>query len=41
MSLIQLEQKTQLEEFERQGFLSLPNALGPELVSVFNREIDD
>ena len=41
MSPIQLEQKTQLEEFERQGFLSLPNALTPALVSAFNREIDD
>ena len=41
MSPIQLEQKTQLEEFERQGFLSLENALTPALVSAFNREIDD
>ena len=41
MSRIQLEQKTQLEELERQGFLSLKDALTPALVSAFNREIDD
>ncbi len=41
MTPIQLEQKTQLEEFERQGFLSVPNALTPAQISAFNREIDD
>jgi phytanoyl-CoA dioxygenase PhyH len=41
MTPIQLEQKTQLEEFERQGFLSVPNALTPAQISAFNREIDN
>ena len=40
MTPIQLEQKTQLEEFERQGFLSVPNALTPAQISAFNRKID-
>jgi hypothetical protein len=41
MTPIQLEQKTQIEELERQGYLSVPNALMPTQVSAFNREIDD
>ena len=41
MTPIQLEQKTQLEEFERQGVLSVPNALTPTQILAFNREIDN
>ena len=41
MASIQLEQRSQLEEFERQGFLSVPNVLTPAQISAFNREIDD
>ncbi len=41
MTPIELERTAQLEEFEHQGFLSLPNALTPAQVSAFNREIDD
>jgi len=36
-----LEQRTQLEDFERQGFISVPNAITPAQISAFNREIDD
>jgi phytanoyl-CoA dioxygenase PhyH len=41
MTPIQLEQRAKIEEFERQGFLSVPNALTPTQISVFNLEIDD
>ena len=41
MTPIQLEQKAQIEEFERLGFLSVPNALTPAQISAFNREIDN
>ena len=41
MTPIQIESKAQIEEFERQGFLSVPNALTPAQISAFNREIDD
>jgi len=40
MTPTQIEQKAQLDEFERQGFLSVPNALAAEQISAFNREID-
>lgn len=41
MTPAQIEQKSQIEEFERQGFLCLPNALTPTQILAFNREIDD
>jgi hypothetical protein len=41
MTPIQLGQKAQIEEFERQGFLSVPDALTPTQISAFNREIDN
>src|SRR5262245_6564991 len=41
MTSTTLAQQAQLDEFERQGFLSVPNALAPEEISAFNLEIDD
>src|SRR5262245_16425041 len=41
MTPIQIASKDQLEEFGRQGFLSVPSALTPEQISAFNSEIDD
>jgi len=40
MTPIELQPKAQIEQFERQGFLSVPNALTPTQISAFNREID-
>jgi hypothetical protein len=41
MATMPLEQRAQLEEFARQGFLSVSNALTPAQISAFNREIDE
>jgi Phytanoyl-CoA dioxygenase (PhyH) len=41
MATMPLEQRAQLEEFARQGFLSVPNALTPAQIWAFNREIDE
>lgn len=40
MTSTTLAQQAQFEQFERQGFVSVPNALATEEISVFNREID-
>ena len=41
MTSTTLAQQARLEEFERQGFISVPEALTPEQISAFNREIDE
>jgi len=40
MTPVKLDRTTQLEAFERQGFLSVPNALTADQVAAFNRGID-
>jgi Phytanoyl-CoA dioxygenase (PhyH) len=41
MTSSQQQRRAPLQEFERQGFLSVPGALTPAQITAFNREIDD